>query len=181
VQQDLKMTADQVKRAADAFRKVREATVRLDELSEEEIAKKEKEIGKEAAKTVAGFLAKAQVKRLKQISLQVQGPFADGAGARELKITAEQKEKFKKLEAQVKKDMLKIITQAGNNFEEIRKRGLELRNAMREKALKLLSDEQRAKWKEMTGKPFNGAIEPMTFVCMVHRAGSSTEERTRLG
>jgi vacuolar-type H+-ATPase subunit H len=134
-------------------------------LSEDEVSKKVQQLVKEANKKLAAILTKDQAKRLKQIVLQIQGPFVDPAAAKELKITNEQKEKFKKLQSKAKKEMLKIFESAKGNFKDIMTKQREMAKKMNETVLKLLTDEQKAKWKAMTGKPFKGEIQPMTYTC----------------
>jgi Spy/CpxP family protein refolding chaperone len=160
VQDELKLTEDQVKKVAEANEKRRAAFQEIRNLQGEERTQKLQELAKEGAKTIAGILNEEQAKRFKQISLQVRGVLAvaDPAMAGELKITDDQKAKLTHLLDQAGKDLQKIREEAGDNRDEARKKSAEYRKDLNEKVMQALTDEQKTKWKEMTGKPFKGEI-----------------------
>jgi hypothetical protein len=160
VQQELKLTEEQVKKITEAGEKMRSEFGNLQGLEGDERAKKIQELREESRKTVAGILSKDQAKRFKQISLQVQGLRAVGNPevAKELKITDDQKEKVKELQQQAGQDIRKIFEDAAGDFAAARKKIDEYNKGFNEKVLKLLTDEQKTKWKELTGKPFKGEI-----------------------
>jgi hypothetical protein len=89
---------------------------------------------KDAEKQLAEILSDKQMIRLKQIALQVQGPQAILAPetAEKLRLTMDQASKIKRLAG---KEGSKLST-----------------------ILAVLTDAQRAKWQEMTGRPFHGKI-----------------------
>jgi Spy/CpxP family protein refolding chaperone len=160
VQEELKLTEDQVKKATEAGRKMMEGFQGLQGLEGEELQKKRQELAKEGQKAVDGILSKDQAKRLKEISLQLQGAMAlrDPAVAKGLKITDDQTTKIKELFDQAQQDFRKIFEDAAGDQEAARKKLAEYRKDFNAKAMKLLTDEQRTKWKELTGKPFKGEI-----------------------
>jgi Spy/CpxP family protein refolding chaperone len=161
VQEDLKMTDDQVKKVTDLSTKQREAFTGLRDLSQEERGKKLQELTAQNEKAVGEILKPEQAKRLKEISLQTQGARAlanDAAVAKSLALTGEQQEKIKAIEAESRSEAQKLFQGGIGNFEEAQKKRAELTKATNEKAMAVLTPEQKTKWKEMTGEPFKGEI-----------------------
>jgi hypothetical protein len=109
-------------------------------------------------KALAEVLQPDQLKRLKQIALQQQGAIAVGRPevAEDLKLSSEQKDKIKAMQQDLQGKMREIM-QSGNR-DEARGKMAELRKSTNEKVVELLSDEQKSKWKELTGEPFSGEI-----------------------
>src|SRR5262249_20714624 len=73
VQEELKLTDDQVKKVSELEQKQRDAFQGARNLSREEAQKKFQELASDTNKAIADSLKEDQVKRLKQISLQQQG------------------------------------------------------------------------------------------------------------
>jgi Spy/CpxP family protein refolding chaperone len=160
VQEDLKLTADQIQKVVEAAKKKNVERAGFQGLEREERDKKQAELNKESEQIAAGILTPEQAKRLKQISLQQQGPsgaFADEEVAKELKLTDEQKRKLKELTEETMKEVRKAITPGGDR-EEARKKIAEFANKLNDKVLDLLTAEQKAKWKELTGTPIKGDL-----------------------
>jgi hypothetical protein len=88
---------------------------------------------KDAEKELAGILDDRQMTRLKQIALQLEGPHAvlAPAVADKLQLTEEQVRKIRALTRKQHKKLDSILT-----------------------------DEQRAQWQEMVGRPFHGKLAP---------------------
>jgi Spy/CpxP family protein refolding chaperone len=160
VQDELKVTEDQVKKVTELAEKQRGAFGELRNLSREERQKKIEERSKENAKALAEILKPEQVKRLKQISLQQQGARAinNPEVATALNLTAEQKEKVKSIGEEAAKEMRELFQ--GGNREEARKEMADLRKSTEEKVQGVLTTEQKAKLKELQGEPFKGEIRP---------------------
>jgi hypothetical protein len=160
VQKDLKLSDDQIKDVKAAAKKAQEARQGLQDLDREERTKKIQEIAKESDKAVTKILKDDQKKRLKQISLQVQGAraFADAAVAKELKLTADQKKKIKAIQDDAQKEITEARQDAGDDRQALQKKIAEIRKSTNDKAMKELTDDQKTKWKEMTGKKFEGTI-----------------------
>lgn len=112
------------------------------------------ELGKEAEKDVEKFLKPEQMKRLKQIGLQLQGNRALSSDTvqKQLGITDEQKEKFNKISEENREAFRKSFQQGQRpDFEKMR----EMQKASEEKYQGILTSEQKAKWKELVGEPFD--------------------------
>ncbi len=121
----------------------------------------------EIIKKVEGILLPHQMDRLKQIQLQVQGGSvtSNPKVAEELKITEEQKEKLRKIRDELQEKMrgfgekfrgLRDLESEAREakIKEIREEITKLRKEAEEKALAVLTGEQRAKLEKMIGKKF---------------------------
>jgi serine/threonine protein kinase len=118
---------------------------------------------------VADILTPEQRRRLRQIGLQLRGPsvFLESDVSTKLKLTAEQMKRVRAIEAEVffgKPD--RLCAPPGPRPGPGPGRGL--RNARRaheqdiksasDKILRLLTEDQRRQWQDMTGKPFVGDV-----------------------
>jgi hypothetical protein len=127
---------------------------------------REKELGSyrhKAQGKLAAFLKETlkaeQLKRLRQLELQQEGPFALGHPdvARVLKITDEQRERFMGVVREMEKQIRPLIkeAQSGGKPEEIGPKVMKVRKDHEGKVEAILSAAQRKRWKEMLGKPFD--------------------------
>jgi Spy/CpxP family protein refolding chaperone len=159
VQEELKLSDDQVKKFTDLGEKAREEFGKLRDLSREDRQKKAEELSKANDKAIAETLKADQLKRLKQIHWQQQGAraFSDPEVATALNFTAEQKDKLKAVQEEAQKEM-RALRENGGNRDEARKKSEEIRKASNDKQMAILTDEQKAKWKELLGEPFKGEI-----------------------
>jgi len=160
VQEELKLSEEQVKKVEELRTKQRESFQGLRDLSQEERQKKMREQGEATQKAVAGILKPEQLKRGRQISLQLQGAGAlrNEEVAKALNITDDQKEKIREIQRKSFEEMRGL-----GRGEEARTKIQELRKATNEKVMAVLTAEQKTKLKEMQGKPFTGKIEPPQF------------------
>lgn len=165
VQEDLKLTDDQITKVKDAATKQRAAFQGLGDLSQEERVKKMQELNKENTKVLDEILKPEQKKRLRQLSLQQQGAMALATPqvAKALNVTDDQKDKLKSIQDDVRKQMGELRQGGGGNREEMAKKRAEITKATNEKVMGLLTADQKAKWKEMTGEPFKGTLPPAGF------------------
>jgi hypothetical protein len=168
VQEELKLSDDQVKQVKEQQDKSRKAFEGLRDLSREERGPKIQELMKENEKAYAKILDKKQTARLKQIGLQLSLRF-QGAGvlsnpdvAKKLELTDDQKKGLKTIQDDIRKEAGEIFQGEGTREEKFKKVG-ELQKTATAKALKLLTDDQRKTWKEMTGAEFKGKIEMPRF------------------
>ncbi|MDB5384917.1 MAG: Serine/threonine protein kinase [Planctomycetaceae bacterium] len=104
----------------------------------------------------SAILKPDQILRLSQIALQCQGPmaFREVDIARTLKLTAEQKQSFQRIESET------IFRHADRLLTEpppMEERGKRARLAMQQ-ILAVLSPTQQKQWEQMTGKPFTAAF-----------------------
>jgi hypothetical protein len=163
VQEELKLSEDQIKEITAFNQKQAEARRGLRDLDQEERQKKTREMVQEAQKTMAKILKPEQSKRLQQISLQVSMQYTGGRAlttaqvAKELTITDEQKKKLQEIQQETT-EKIRDLRQGGGDPQEVIKKVQELNKACSAKCMKVLNDEQKTKWKEMTGEPFKGEI-----------------------
>jgi hypothetical protein len=160
VQEDLRLSGDQAQQVArlreerhEAFRDFRPLTpeewrAKYDELTAQETA-------------LAGLLQPEQARRLQQIALQLRGTeaFSDPEVANALQLTHEQKERIWALQDETRR-VIWAVYHAGDTSPEGRKKLEELWQSARKQLLDVLTDEQKARWKELTGEPFKGKLFP---------------------
>jgi hypothetical protein len=123
----------------------------------------EKEFRKAVAAVVKDILTPAQRQRLREIDLQVRGheAFLSPAVAKALELNAKQKEQFeelaKKIEEQITREFERQPVPGPNgevtpiDYDKVER---EAGEAGLKRALEILTPEQRAAWKKMTGVPF---------------------------
>jgi Spy/CpxP family protein refolding chaperone len=164
VQDELKLTEEQVKKVTALEEKQRESFKGFKDLSKEERKTKAEERAKETKKAVDEILKPEQVKRLKQISIQQSGSraYSDPEVEEALKLSAEQKEKIKGIQEDSFKEMRDLFG-GGGDREEARKKMESIRKASEEKIQGVLSAEQKTKFKELAGEPFKGEIKRPEF------------------
>lgn len=169
VQEELKITEEQRDKIGEMmkgmFDKRKEEFLKFKELPKDEIGAKMKkmmkEINESAMKELKDVLKPEQIKRFKQIERQQNVVITltnDEEAAKELKVTDEQKEKMKELVDELEKERGGLFKEKGD-FKERADKMAALLKETNEKAIKLLTDEQVAKWKEMTGTPFTIKFE----------------------
>jgi Spy/CpxP family protein refolding chaperone len=158
VQQELKITDEQKQQIHEAATKLRQHAGDLQNLDQTERQQKMQEMAREGERTVARILHRDQMKRLKEITLQVQGAraFNNPDLAKALDLTDEQKEKIKAAEGGRGQ---RPQIQPGTDPQEAQKRFEEMRKANLEKVMSILTPQQKAKYREMTGEPFTGKLE----------------------
>ena len=107
------------------------------------------------AKEVEKILKPEQFTRLKQIGRQQGGPSAylSPDNAKDLGLTDDQKKKLKDITDELQKDTMALFQ--GGFSAETREKMQMLNKEATEKAAGVLTDEQKTKWKELTGEPFS--------------------------
>jgi hypothetical protein len=105
--------------------------------------------------TVGKILRPAQFKRIKQIQVQAAGndAFLEPVIQKELKLSAEQKDKVKAIAKEFVK--AKQEAQKGSSAAEIKKKEADLSDDAKKKLLDVLTDDQKKTWKEMNGDAFD--------------------------
>jgi hypothetical protein len=144
---------------AEAFKKQLTTRQTIRDLEAEERPKKIAELDRESEKIALDILKPEQVKRFRQIAIQVLGARAftrpDVMAA--LKLTDIQKQQvdivLKHMAVEVKG-----LRQPGGNRSAVQKKMRELTKTGQEKIVQTLTAEQQAKWKELTGEPFKGEV-----------------------
>jgi RNA polymerase sigma factor (sigma-70 family) len=169
VQEDLKMTGQQVKKAVAAFQKRSEAEQHLSSLPGQPARfQKEGELSKEGYKAVKDILNADQQKRLRQITLQQVGVRALGRRpvAVEVGLSEYQQNEITALITDSRR-VIRRICEDRRWLDDKEKADNGARwklDAMVDKIekklnaaiLAVLTSEQKTKWKEMNGKPFTG-------------------------
>jgi Spy/CpxP family protein refolding chaperone len=159
VQEDLKLTPEQAKAAQELAGKQRGEFQGLQNLSPEERREKMQELNKKNQEAIATLLKPEQQKRFKQLSLQAGGVMAlamNPEAAKEVGITDDQKEKLQTMQRESAVQMRELFQ--GGDFQEAAKKMAETRKTNNEKAMSLLTAEQKTKWKALTGEPFKGDL-----------------------
>jgi len=170
VQKELEATAEQktkIEEISDTFRSdSRDLFSGLQGLSREErtekfaeLRPKHQELAAAAEKKLAAVLKKDQLKRLREINIQVSGGrvLARDEIAKALDLSKEQKAKIKGVfeSAQKRRGKLFQDLQSGNlDRSEIREKFSDLRKEINTEALAVLTKKQKAKFEKMKGEKF---------------------------
>jgi len=160
VRKELKLSEDQTKKVEELSETMREKFRDAFSLEGEERGKKMQELRAENEKAVAKILKPDQVKRLKQISYQQQGgrAFTDPEVAKALQLTDDQKKEIQKINQDTFAQMRELFQPGSPPDEETRKKMTELQTAAADKIVKLLTNEQKTRWKDLQGERFKGEI-----------------------
>jgi hypothetical protein len=167
VQEELKLSDDQKQRLMEKFPDHAQETMKVFEkikdLKPEEREKEMQSHRQRAREKLSALLKEIlkaeQLKRLQQLELQQEGPFALGRPQirKVLKITDEQLKPFIAViqEMQKKIEPLMKEAQSGGNPQEIGPKVIKIRQDHQGKIEAILSDAQKKQWKTMLGKPFD--------------------------
>ena len=133
----------------DSFRAYRQ-------LSPEERQQRFLDLARDNETAARAILTPGQQTRLKQIALQLQGPsaFRDAEIAKSLKLTGDQKERIRAIEAETFFWMPDRRRHVLGPRDPRKAREQALKTAS-DKIVYLLTEEQRRRWQEMTGQPFD--------------------------
>ncbi len=170
VQKELKATDEQAEKlntfAREMMEKQREEFQNLRDLSQEERREKMQELARahtaELVKGMGGFLKPEQVKRFQEIQLQQAGAgaFSSPRVQESLKLTDDQQSKFREITDASGESMREAFQGAQSDREGAMKKIGEVRKQATEKAVAVLTDDQKKAWKDMTGEPFQVVYEP---------------------
>jgi hypothetical protein len=166
VQEELALSDEQKEKLTKQLEAtVQEAMQFFQQLEGKKPEEREKELHtyrQNAQEKLAVFLKDAlkpkQLERLRQLELQVEGPFALGRPdvLKELKLTDEQRKQFMALVQEMQQKIEPLIKEAQTkgNPEEIRPKALKIRKEYAGKIEALLTEAQKKQWQDMLGKPF---------------------------
>ncbi len=166
VQKELKMTPDQIGKIDAKQQDVRSQMQELmqssggnfQDMSQEDREKFTAKMQDIQHKAVADILTSDQMKRFDQLELQRQGPLMGLLRkdvADKLKITDDQHKQLVDLRQHMMENMRSIFQSAGGQpSEDTRKQMQDLQKSSNEKAVALLTDDQKKQWKDMLGDPF---------------------------
>jgi serine/threonine protein kinase len=154
VQDDLHVTDEQRQRITPLDEARREAFHEFRHRSPEEFRRKLDELNAQE-KLLDGILSPEQSARLSQIELQRRGTLAfnDPAVANALALSPEQKQKVRMIQDEAVASLGDQPRPGPRG-----KKSDDWGKALKEQLLGVLTDEQKAKWKELTGEPFKGEI-----------------------
>ena len=164
VQQELQLSDDQIKKLEAYEAERRESYQRLRDLDPKERAKKLAKASVEGERTITEILKSEQIKRFQEIMLQNDGihqsvDAKDGVVAAALKLTDDQEEKFKSITQEMVVEREAFIKAAGRDRGKMDAKMQELRKSGDEKLMQLLTEVQKAKWKELIGAPFKVELD----------------------
>jgi hypothetical protein len=170
VQKELKLDPEQILKVEAVFTQVRqdvrqqiEDAEKPDQAApddrEKRVERREKimtAVMGEATKRVAQILTPEQIKRVNQILLQRQGAqaFSDPNVQELLHLSADQKAKLKALAEESIQEVRNDFRTPQGDMEEMRKKAMRRRQEAMEKALAVLSADQREGWNDLKGAPF---------------------------
>ena len=158
VQKELELTPDTTKKITDFTNAQSKAARKALELGEAERKAAFEKLRKENEKFLADNLNAKQSKRLDQIGMRFTAltQLLKPEVVKELKLSDEQVKKFKDMQTEARKALLEILEakERAGKGEKVTK----LRDETRTKILAVLTDEQKAKVREMVGPPFEGEI-----------------------
>ena len=160
-QKDLKLVVDQLERLAE-LSEAYQAGVKG--LNFQDIEKRKK-VNEAARNGLADVLDGDQAKRLKQLEVQQRGAniFFDPQLVKELTITQQQQTALLKAMQAVGPKSMAAIQNAKGNQQEIRKAISDINRNLTADIVKGLTPDQQAKWRDLTGAPFDGSF-PMAMV-----------------
>jgi type 1 glutamine amidotransferase len=160
VRKELKLSPDQVKQLAALQKKWWGQGQALASLKEPERGRKIEQMGRESAKALADILSAEQARRLKQIVYQQQGTAALGEPdvAQALGLTDDQQEQIRQASEETKQKVGALARPGAVPGKEARARIKAIRKAGSDRALAVLTADQKAAWKGLQGAPFKGAI-----------------------
>jgi hypothetical protein len=148
---------------ADVNQKIMEFTAAQSEAARKtvglgEAARKEEfvKLARQNDKFLTDTLTPKQSKRLDQITMQFTAlhQLTKPEIAKELNLSDEQVKKFKDMHTEARKELVGLLETKEGRQEKFAK----LREETRTRVLALLTDEQKAKVREMVGPPFEGEI-----------------------
>jgi hypothetical protein len=158
VQQELAVAPDLAKKIMDFTEKQHLVFQEVMKLGQDERRQKFEELEKQNKQFLADNLEPRQAKRLHQIAMQLAGLVLVGRAevAKELKLTEDQQHKCKELRQEAGKQLEAIMQEKDRATR--RDKLVKLRKETREKVHTLLTDQQKAKARELLGEPFEGEI-----------------------
>jgi hypothetical protein len=158
VRQDLKLPHEETEKIFEFTAKQYDEAQKIQELPEDQRKAKFDSLWRQDEEFLARHLTPEQRKRLEQISMQLTGLMwvTRPAIALELKLTDEQKQKAREYQKEAGEKVREVIH--AENKEGRKEKLAELHKANHDKLLSLLTDQQKAKWKELAGEPFKGEI-----------------------
>jgi Spy/CpxP family protein refolding chaperone len=160
VQEELKLSEDQLKKLGEIVKQRQEAREKMADVDPKERFPKMRALILETSKQARAVLKPEQDKRLLQITWQNQGGLALATPpvGKELILTEEQIKKITAIKETREKELDKIFGGEAASREDARKKSEELTQSAKTKMLEVLTQEQKQKWHSMLGEPFKGEL-----------------------
>lgn len=158
VQKDLKLSEEQTKTVGDLAKKYQDGLKDLPKGRDG--IKKRQELANSIKQEADGVLKADQSKRVKQLEVQQKGlnAFFDQTLMKDLGLTDEQKGKVRDAIKDMNAKRIELLKDLKGNREEIQKKTAELTRTSVTEFVKGLGDEQRKKWQDIAGEPFQGVL-----------------------
>jgi Spy/CpxP family protein refolding chaperone len=155
-QEIAKITEDSRQGLGDLFGGLRDLPQEERQAKMREMREKMEARNKETEEKINKVLLAHQQKRLKEIALQVRGiaALSDDAVAKELALSADQKDQIKKVTEDADQARRDLFQNAGGDREGLREKGQAIRTESEQKALAVLTADQKTKFEDMKGKKF---------------------------
>jgi type 1 glutamine amidotransferase len=160
VRKELKLSADQLKKVDELADRMRAKMQDAFALEEPERGKRLQELNRANDQALASVLTPEQARRLKQIVYQQQGTaaLATPEVARALGLSGEQRQRIGEINEETGRKTRELSRPGAAPDDATRARMAELRKAGSDRALAVLTDAQRAAWKDLQGEPFKGPV-----------------------
>jgi hypothetical protein len=159
VQEDLRLSPEHGKKIHEFADSQWKKVQAMKDLNKEERDRRFEAMAKEDERFLKNTLSEPQLKRLEQIAMQVAGLLwvMRSDVAKDLNLTEEQRRKIRELHREARTEAQEAIRSAGSGeIKEVKFN--EMRMSNRKRLMSVLTDEQKAKWKEMAGPPFRGTL-----------------------
>jgi hypothetical protein len=158
VQKELELAPETIQKVMDFTQAEHEAARKAFEQGEDARKQAFEELARKNEKFLTDNLTPKQAKRLDQITMQFTAlhQLLKPEIAKELSLSDEQVAKLKELQKETHKELADLHATKGREGKT--EKFAKLREETRMKILALLTDEQKAKVREMAGPPFNGEI-----------------------
>lgn len=167
VQKELKLTDEQLGKAETWVRdqqgKTQERMQSLRDASAEERREAMAKYEAETKKAIAEILKPEQMKRFDQIHMQQMGiaAFMDETVVKALKITDDQREKVREIQMAMMTEMRESFQPGGGGDPQANMAKMNtLRKTTFDKAVALMTADQKAAWKDLIGEPYEVKFEP---------------------
>jgi hypothetical protein len=160
VQVELKLTTPQLRTVNQVVYKQMAEMKKLFGQPPDQVFPKMEELNKASDQELRNMLKTDQAKRLDQILLQQQAvkAFTEPKVVDELTLTTEQQQKIRDIQEAGDKEVGKLFQGRPVHPELVRRKMVEVTNSGMVKVTKLLTKEQKKKWKALTGKAFTVPI-----------------------
>jgi Spy/CpxP family protein refolding chaperone len=161
VQQELQLSDEQIQQIKEESDKMRSKFQGMSDMDQQERRKKMQELNAQSQKTIEKILKPEQQKRLQEIMIQQQGlrALANAKVADQLGLEDNQKSQIREITEAAGREMRQLMG-GGGSPEDSRDKMEEMRKKTDSKIEEVLTAAQKAKWKEMQGKPFKGELTP---------------------